>query len=185
MKFQSVTASAEAILSLELLPVAPSAGSHRVTRYDRSRNPDPLIDEQLEEVSEDWLEMRHMKETGFIAGHFSLEELAEGLVFVLGDRNRIEAFSFWLPYRNGKAAVLDILRRRRDAPEQTMETLLMESMLLLRDSGFEEASITPLTMDRAHITAFKPAWTTRYLVHARGANIAKIERALRKIGTMT
>jgi lysylphosphatidylglycerol synthetase-like protein (DUF2156 family) len=149
-----------------------------VDRYDRSRNSDKLIDEQLEEVTQDWLVMRHMREKGFTAGHFSLEELAQGPVFLLGNRYRIEAFSFWLPYKGGKAAVLDVLRQRRHTPPEVMRAFLAESMRLLRESGFEEVSLSPETIDRTQIEAFAPLWKTRYLVHPRGANVSKIERAV-------
>ena len=101
-----------------------------------SKGADPLIDEQLEEVTEDWLELRHMRETGFTAGHFSLEQLDQGPVFVLGNRYRIEAFCAWLPYKNGKAAVLDILRQRRHTPHEIVRAFVAESLRLLKESGF-------------------------------------------------
>ena len=147
-------------------------------RYDRSRATDSLIDEQLEEVTEDWLELRHMREMGFTAGHFSLEELAQGPVFVLGNRYRIEAFCAWLPYKNGKAVVLDILRQRRHAQQQIVRAFVAESLRLLKESGFEEASLTAATIDREQIESFHPTWKTRYLVHPRGASVSKITRTL-------
>jgi lysylphosphatidylglycerol synthetase-like protein (DUF2156 family) len=149
-----------------------------VSPYERSRGRDRLIDEQLEEVTEDWLEMRHMREAGFIAGHFSLEELAQGPVFILGNRFRIEAFSFWLPYKNGKAVVLDVLRQRRHTSVEVVRAFVDESLRLLKQSGFEEASVTSAAIERSQIEKFQPFWNTRYLVHPRGANFAKIKRAL-------
>src|SRR5262249_6028175 len=152
-----------------------------VQRYDRARGKDRLIDEQLEEVTEDWLELRHMREMGFTAGHFSLEEIAQGPVFLLGNRFNIEAFCSWLPYKNGKAAVLDILRQRRHASPEIVRAFVAESLRLLKDSGFEEASLTPATVDRTQIESFQPRWKKLYLVHTRGANLEKISRALEVI----
>ena len=83
-----------------------------------------------------------MREMGFTAGHFSLEQLRQGPVFVLGNRYRIEAFSAWLPYKNGKAAVLDILRQRRHTSQGIVQAFVAESLRLLKESGFEEASLT-------------------------------------------
>jgi phosphatidylglycerol lysyltransferase len=182
LKLQTIGVSEEAIVNLQALaPSKAIAALGIVGRYDRSRGNDPLIDEQLVEVTEDWLELRHMRETGFTAGHFSLEELAQGPVFVLGNRYRIEAFSFWLPYKGGKAAVLDIVRQRRHAPPEVMRAFVAESLRLLKEAGYEEASVMPATIDRAQIETFQPVWKTRYLVHPRGANIAKINRALAAI----
>jgi lysylphosphatidylglycerol synthetase-like protein (DUF2156 family) len=174
-----MSVSEEAIVDLKSLTLTtPIAELGMVDRYDRSRSRDRLIDEQLEEVTQDWLELRHMRETGFIAGHFSLEELSRGVVFVLGNRYRIEAFSFWLPYKQGRAAVLDILRQRRYTSPEIVRAFVTESLRLLKESGFEEASITPATVARSQIESFNPLWKTRYLVHPRGANLSKINRAL-------
>ena len=119
-----------------------------------------------------------MRETGFTAGHFSLEEIEQGPVFVLGNRHHIEAFSAWLPYNSGKAAVLDIFRQRRSVSPEIVEAFVTESLRLLRESGFEEASLEPTILDRVQIEAFHPRWVKLYLVHPRGANLSKINRAL-------
>jgi len=182
LKFQSAEISDEAIVDLRTLAMTTSiADLGIVHHYERALGNDPLIDEQLEEVTEDWLDLRHMREMGFTSGHFALEELAQGPVFVLGTRYRIEAFSFWLPYKKGKAAVLDILRYRRHAPGEAVNAFVAESLRLLQGLGFEEASITPATISRSQIETFQPVWQTRHLVYPRGANLAKINRAIAQI----
>jgi lysylphosphatidylglycerol synthetase-like protein (DUF2156 family) len=182
LKLQSSRAGEEAILNLTALTIAtPVAELGLVERYDRLSSGDPLIDEQLEEVSEDWLELRHMREMGFTAGHFSLEELAQGPVFVLGNRHHVEAFSMWLQYNEGKAVVLDVLRQRRYVPQRIMNAFVQESIRLLKEAGYQEATITPTTIDRAQIETFQPRWKRRYLVRPRGANLSKIERAVAAI----
>jgi len=179
MKLQSVRAAEEAIVDLRVLTfTTPIAELGIVQRYDRARERDRLIDEQLEEVTEDWLEFRHMREMGFIAGRFSLEELANGTVFVLGNRYRIEAFSVWLPYKHGKAVVLDILRQRRYVRPEVMRAFVEESLRLLKETGSEEVSLTATTIERSQIETFKPEWKPLYLVHPRGANMEKVRRAL-------
>jgi lysylphosphatidylglycerol synthetase-like protein (DUF2156 family)/membrane protein DedA with SNARE-associated domain len=179
LKFESAGVAEEAIVSIrELTPIIQIGELGLIQRYDRSRGVDPLIDEQLEEVSEDWLELRHMREMGFTSGHFSLEQLAQGPVFVLGNRYRVEAFSTWLPYKNRANAVLDILRQRRHTSPTIMRAFVAECLRLLKESGFREASLTAAAIDREQIESFRPAWKTRYLVHPRGANVSKIIRAV-------
>ena len=179
LKLEAVGVAEEATIDLQSLPLTtPIAELGIVHRYNRARSADPLIDEQLEEVTEDWLEVRHMREMGFTVGHFSLEELANGPVFVLGNRYHVLMFSVWLPYRNGKAIVLDILRQRRYAPSEIVQAFVAESLRLLKEDGFQEASLTPATVDRSQIESFRPVWKPRYLVHPRAASVAKITQAL-------
>ena len=178
-KLESVSVAEEAIVDLSALEIrSPIAELGIVHRYDRGEASDPLIDEQLEEISEDWLELRHMREMGFTSGHFSLEELGRGPVFVLGSRYRVDAFSAWLPYKGGKAVVLHIIRQRRSAPPSLVEAFIAESLRLLKEAGFEEVSVTAATIDHSQIETFRPTWKMRYLVYPRGANVEKINRAL-------
>jgi lysylphosphatidylglycerol synthetase-like protein (DUF2156 family)/membrane protein DedA with SNARE-associated domain len=180
LKFQSTRAAEEAIVDLRVFtPQMPRIPN--VYRYDRAAGADPLIDEQLEEVTEDWLELRHMREMGFTAGHFSLEQLSEGLVFILGDRYRVDAFCFWLPYKAGRAAVLDLIRQRRQTSSEMVKAFVGESIRLLKEAGFEEASSTAAVIDRQQIESFFPRWITRYLVYPRGANVSKITRAIKAL----
>jgi len=51
----------------------------------------------------------------------------------------------------------------------------------LKDSGFLEVSLTAAAIDREQIETFRPIWATRHLVYPRGANVAKITKALAKV----
>ena len=182
MKLQSLRVAEEAIVDLRTLVTAEDkARAANVLRYDRSRGADALIDEQLEEVTEDWLELRHMREMGFTAGHFSLEQLSQGPVFILGNRHRVDAFCAWLPYKQNLGAVLDLVRQRRQTSPEVVQEFVAECLHRLKESGFEEASLTAAFIDREQIQSFRPRWETRYLVYPRGANVAKITKALTSI----
>jgi lysylphosphatidylglycerol synthetase-like protein (DUF2156 family)/membrane protein DedA with SNARE-associated domain len=180
LKLHSTRAAEEAIVDLRVwTPQTPRMPN--VRRYDRSAGADALIDEQLEEVTEDWLELRHMREMGFTAGHFSLEQLSQGPVFILGDAHRVHAFSAWLLYKGGRAVVLDLIRQRRQTSAEIMKGFIAESLRLLKESGFEEASSTAAVIDREQIESFSPRWVTRYLVHPRGANVAKVTKTIKAL----
>ena len=182
MKYQSVRVAEEAIINLDALgPATEISKLDIVHRYERSTGSDPLIDEQLEEVTEDWLELRHMREMGFTAGHFSMEHISQGPVFILGNRYRVEAFCAWLLYKNGKAAVLDVLRHRRYTSEEMVKALVAESLRLLKESGLVEASLTPAAIDREQIERFRPIWAARYLIYPRSANVSKIMQVLAEL----
>ena len=178
-----------------------------VRRYHRARAPDPDLDEQLEEVSEEWLEEKRLGEMGFTLGRFSLQALDHVPVFLCLEGDRVEAFCSWLPYRGGQAVVLDLMRRRRQALSGTMDFLLSESLLALRDEGWREASLAnaPLAnvggprrpLDRGVALLFErlngfygyknlfqfkkkfdPVWEGRYLVYPRGADLPRIGYAM-------
>jgi phosphatidylglycerol lysyltransferase len=119
-----------------------------VRRYDRARSPEPLLDEQLEEVSEAWLKERRLGELRFSLGSFSLEELDSNPVFVCELAGRVEAFCSWLCYAGGRAVVLDLLRKRPGAAGGCRELLLAESLAAHAAAGQEEASFGIITVAR-------------------------------------
>jgi len=119
-----------------------------VRRYDRARSPEPLLDEQLEEVSEAWLKERRLGELRFSLGSFSLEELDGNPVFVCELAGRVEAFCSWLCYAAGRAVVLDLLRKRPGAAGGCRELLLAESLAAHAAAGQEEASFGIITVAR-------------------------------------
>lgn len=184
-----------------------------VERYDRASKVDPGLDEELEEVSEEWLEDRHLGELRFSFSRFSLDRTQSSWLFVARSKQHLEAFCTFLPYRGGSGAVLDLLRRRRAAPTGTIDLLLAESLLALKSRGFEEASLgsAPLprdpaergqiqgdaaivftTLDRLYghkdLFRFKdkfgPAWEGRYLVFPKDARTSDIARALASVHGM-
>jgi len=99
-------------------------------------------------------------------------------VFILGDRRHVEAFCAWLPYKNGRGVVLDLIRQRRQTLPERVHAFVAHALGVLKESGYEEASLTAATIDRDQIENFRPRWETRYLVHPRGANVSKITGAL-------
>jgi lysylphosphatidylglycerol synthetase-like protein (DUF2156 family) len=161
-----------------------------VMRYSRSKSTtDLFLDEQLEEVAEDWLQTRRIGEMGFTLGRFSLEAISSGAIFVLGKPHRIEAFCVWLPYKNGSAMVLDLIRQRHGAPPNAAEMLISESLRLLAENGVQEVSLSAVPLrqseeqfqnpiDRDFMTIFQPRWVDRFIVYPRGAALARIRYAL-------
>jgi phosphatidylglycerol lysyltransferase len=115
-----------------------------VRRYEPAARAEPALDEQLERISEEWLEDKRLGEMGFSLGRFSLEGLAGGPVFVCEKEGQVQAFCSWLPYGGGQAVVLDLMRKRRDAVSGTMDLLLAEALRPSRPK-----------------VAVRPAWPTR------------------------
>jgi len=217
---RSLKIAEEAVLDLPGFSLAGGkraalrALTHKVTRagltvrpYRRDQGPDAAIDEQLEEISEEWLAAKRLGEMGFTLGRFSLEALDGVRVFLCLSAERVEAFCSWLPYRAGQAAVVDLMRKRNDAVSGTMDLLLAESLQALRDEGLQQASLAnaPLAnvgeprgpLDRGVALLFEnlnafygyknlfqfkkkfaPRWEGRYLVYPRGSDLPRIAAAM-------
>jgi lysylphosphatidylglycerol synthetase-like protein (DUF2156 family)/membrane protein DedA with SNARE-associated domain len=178
-----------------------------VRRYDRAKGPEPAVDEQLDEISEAWLAEKRLGEMGFSVGRFSLESLDETFVFLCLDGDRVIAFTTWRPYRGGRAALLDLMRKRKDAPSGTMDLLVARALEELRAAGLEEASLANAPLANVgeprgglekgvallfeNLNAFygyknlfqfkrkyAPRWEGRYLVYPRGVELPRIVYAL-------
>lgn len=181
-----------------------------VRRYRRSEGADSAVAEQLEAISEEWLAEKRLGEMGFTLGRFSLETLDDVPTFLCESGDRVEAFCSWLPYRNGGAVVLDLMRKRREAVSGTMDLLLGEALRHLKCEGFVEASLAnaplanvgeprgPLEQGVALLfenlnafygyknlfqfkKKFAPRWEGRYLVYPRGADLPRIAYAMASV----
>jgi phosphatidylglycerol lysyltransferase len=112
-----------------------------VTEYRPSVR-DPDIDEQLEDISADWLRGKGIGELGFNLGVFSVDDLADKrTVLATTPEGYVWAFLTWLPYRGGHALLLDAMRRRAKAPASVMDLLIARSALAFKDEGIEAISL--------------------------------------------
>lgn len=181
-----------------------------VRRYDREPGPVPMLDAQLEQTSEEWLATRRLSEMGFSLGRFSLEALSGQHVYLCLAGERVVAFTTWRPYRGGRAALLDLMRRRSEAASGTMDVLVAGALDDLRGRGLEEASLAnaPLANVGApcgglekgvalvfeNLNAFygyknlfqfkkkfAPRWEGRHLVYPRGADLPAVAVALASV----
>jgi lysylphosphatidylglycerol synthetase-like protein (DUF2156 family)/membrane protein DedA with SNARE-associated domain len=188
--------------------VNKTAKSGMVVRsYDREVKTEPEIDEQLEEISQEWLTEKRIGELGFSLGRFSLEGLNRIPVFIAILEAKIQAFCSWLPYRSGKAVVLDLMRKRTTVVPGTMDFLLYNALVELKGMGYEEASLANAPL--ANVSAprrplergvallfekmnafygyknlfrykkkFAPRWEGRFLIYPKGADLPRVAYAL-------
>lgn len=100
------------------------------------------LEEQIEEVSKEWLDSKKSGELGFLLGSISLNDPRRRKYFIAtSPENRLEAFLVCVPYAGGKGYYLDVTRKRPNAPKGVMEKLVIESFKLLQEKGVEEASL--------------------------------------------
>jgi phosphatidylglycerol lysyltransferase len=170
---------------------------------------DPDVDEQLEDISSEWLQGKGIGEMGFNLGVFSVSDLADKRTMIAATPDgMIWAFLTWLPYRGGRALVLDAMRRRSNSPASVIDLLIAKSALRFREEGLEVISLAtaPLAnVDETAVSAydrgvrlifehfstvygyrslfqfkkkFNPTWQGRYLVFPRADLLPRIAYAL-------
>jgi phosphatidylglycerol lysyltransferase len=109
------------------------------------------INEELEAISNEWLKGKGNQELGFVLGSVGLEQSSAKRYFVARSNNgtgRIEGFIVCEPIYGRNGFYLDVTRRRSDAVRGTMELLTAEILRLLREEGYEMASmgLAPLAL---------------------------------------
>ena len=118
---------------------------YRLIRY-APPHPRGLLDE-VEEISQEWLSVPGRRERSFTLGSFDRDYLDETPLFVVRDpHGHPLAFVNEIPsYRKGEATI-DLMRYRLGIPNGTMEYLLTELMLALRQEGYRrfDLGLAPL-----------------------------------------
>ena len=109
------------------------------------------IREQIEEISEQWAQLKALPEMKFTLG--GVEELRDPrvrLLYAIDADGRVLGVTSWLPtYENGKVVgwTLDFMRHRTDSVNGIMEFLIARMAERLRDEGevrFMSLSAAPL-----------------------------------------
>jgi phosphatidylglycerol lysyltransferase len=143
---------------------------------------EPCHDEQITEISDEWLRTKRGGELGFtLSRHDDVSsQLANRTadLWVIVDRDgRVQAWCTWRPYLDGQARVLDVMRRRTTAPNPAMDCLLATVLERYRDAGLAQASLASVPRDqgelaervypsrslRSYKQKFAPRWEPRWL----------------------
>ena len=183
----------EAVVDLAAFSLAGSARAnlrHSVTSARRAGLTiaayEPCFAEQIAEVSREWLRTKRGGELGFTLSR--LEDVAGQLgdgatdAWVLLDAGgAVQAWCTWRHYLGRRARVIDVMRRRLDAPNPSMDLLLAGTIEHYRDEGVQFASLASVPREhgnaaeriyptrslRAYKQKFNPSWEPRYLAVPR------------------
>lgn len=107
---------------------------------------------QVEEISESWVADKNLPELGFTLGGIDeLRDPAVALMLAIGEGERIEAVTSWMPtYRDGEIVgwTLDFMRRRADSLNGVMEFLIASAAIQMQQQGIEFMSLSAAPLAR-------------------------------------
>lgn len=177
----------------------------------------PLSDEdvaQLGEVSDSWMSSDDHRERTFTLGRFDPDYLRSTRVLALRDETtqRIAAFVNIIPSYRSDIGNFDLMRRRPDSPNGTMDYLFVKLIELFRGEGFTGmtlgfAPLSNITGDQLSaralrtlyqrggkafnfqgLRAFKdkwsPSWEPRSLAYQTGADLPVVALAISRAGEL-
>lgn len=114
----------------------------RVSEHDPLQDHGEEINQEIEEVSQEWLKMKKSSELSFLLGSLSLDKPLDRKYFIAqSPQGRVEAFLVCVPFTRGKGYYLDMTRRRQDSPTGVMEFLVTEAFALMKEQGITKASL--------------------------------------------
>jgi phosphatidylglycerol lysyltransferase len=137
--------------------------------------------EECAAVSAAWLRTKRGGEMGFTLGRFTSADSAEVDGRVVVDRHgSVVAFVTWRRFDDGRARVLDLMRRSPDAPNPAMDLAIADSVAGFAADGVEYVSLGCVPVSHGRIAEriyptrslyrfkdkFAPTWERKYLAAA-------------------
>ena len=96
----------------------------------------PELFDQLEVISNNWLESKEAREKGFSLGKFDRNYLAHFPIALIHENEKISAFANVLVTDTKQESSIDLMRYNNDASAATMEYLFIKLMLALKEEGY-------------------------------------------------
>lgn len=100
------------------------------------------LEEDIQSVSQEWLNMKKSSELSFMLGSVSLENPMDRRYFVAQDAERnVLGFVVFVPFASGAGYMADVTRRRACAPIGVMESIIVEAFRKMKDEGVKWGSL--------------------------------------------
>ncbi len=119
----------------------------------------PTVMNQLQAVSDDWLDHKSAAEKGFSLGFFERQYLSRLPVAVIEREGRIQAFANLWPGPHHEELSIDLMRYHRDAPRDVMEALVVHLMRWGKDAGYRWFALGMAPMSGFERSPVAPIWT--------------------------
>ena len=118
----------------------------------------PAAIDQLQAVSDDWLEHKAGGEKGFSLGFFRPDYVARFPVAVVERSGQIVAFASVWPGPHHQELSIDLMRYRNDAPNGVMEGLMVYLMRWGKEQGYRSFSLGMAPLSGFERSPTAPLW---------------------------
>lgn len=113
-----------------------------VTEYCPLKNRDEGIEQQITEISDEWLKSKKSGELSFMLGTISLDNPRDRRYFAAFDsNNKMLAFEVFSPFAAGSGYFADVTRRKNTAPIGVMEKITIEAFRKMKSEGIKWGSL--------------------------------------------
>lgn len=118
----------------------------------------PVILDELEAISDEWIRSKGHREKSFSLGRFDRAYLCNFDVGIVTVEGRIVAFAnLWLTQGRQEASI-DLMRHRDDAPRGTMDFLFVNLMQWARERGYRRFTLGMAPLAGIDGRRLAPAW---------------------------
>lgn len=118
----------------------------------------PVILDELEAISDEWMEAKGQREKGFSLGAFDRQYLSNFDMALVMVEDRIVAFAnLWCTEDHTEASV-DLMRHREDAPRGTMDFLFTNLLLWAKARGYRRFTLGMVPLSGIEGGHLAPAW---------------------------
>jgi len=156
-----------------------------VHEYKPLLHKDIRIEQQIQEISEEWLINKGGNEMGFMLGGTGLRApLDRRYFYAVNQEGDIYGFVVFLPYLNRKAYLADVTRRRTKAPQGVLEKIIYEGFMVFKEEGAKwgNMGLSPLyhIADSDHNTISAKLFDSIYENMNNGYNFKALHHAKEK-----
>lgn len=113
-----------------------------VVEYIPSQGREYKLENEILDVSKEWLSFKKSSELSFMLGGIGLENPMDKRYFVAYDSNNVmQGFVVFTPFSNKKGYHADVTRRRKNAPIGVMEKIIISAFEKMKNEGVEYGSL--------------------------------------------
>jgi phosphatidylglycerol lysyltransferase len=113
-----------------------------VFEYKPREKRNKQLEEQIMEVSQEWLAFKKSGELSFLLGSIALDNPMDRRYFVAADsQNIVQGFIVFVPFAGGEGYYSDVTRRRKEAPIGVMEKIVICAFRAMKNEGVKWGSL--------------------------------------------
>lgn len=113
-----------------------------IHEYKPNQVRDLEIEKQIIEISKEWLGQKNMPEMKFMLGSNNLETpLKRRYFYAKNQLGEMLGYVVFNPYEMGHSVIAEVTRRKSNAPQGVLETIIYDAFMLMKDEGLSTGNL--------------------------------------------